>query len=169
MKKTGKSGRHEWEVKYHITEPRKISMFERREVVDRVGLTVGEIQMVFPTAKIMYVTMFPRHAEVCCRDHMTEDDVVVVDLISRDVDRDVEELVQEMDRTIRVVQWWEIIGLGSDMTHDMIRTRGVVDTDGVHLTDSTNRIAAASLRNRLSGRRAEMQGWGGGSVKRARW
>jgi hypothetical protein len=156
-----------------MTELRKISMFERREVVDKVGLVVGEVQMVFPTAEIMYVTMFPRFVEVCCKDHMTEDDVVVVDSIRSEVDRDVEELLQEMDGTIRVVQWWEIIGLGSDMTHDMIRSRGVVDKDGVHLTltdtDNTNRVAAASLGTRLSGRGVEMQGWGGGTVKRARW
>ncbi len=139
--------------------------------MDKVGLVVGEVQMVFPTAEIMYVTMFPRFVEVCCKDHMTEDNVVVVDSIRSEVDRDVEELLQEMDGTIRVVQWWEIIGLGSDMTHDMIRSRGVVDKDGVHLTltYNTNRIAAASLCTRLSGRGVEMHGWGGRTVKRARW
>lgn len=35
------------------------------------------------------------------------------------------------------------------MTHDMIGRKGVVDRDGVHLSDNMNRIAAASICTRL--------------------
>jgi hypothetical protein len=103
--------------------------------------------------------------EECCVDPMNEEDVVVMDTIRREVYRDVEELIREMDGRVKVVQWWEILGLGNDMTHDMIRRKGVVGKDGAHLSDNTNRIAAASICIRLSGRRAESQFWGGGAVK----
>jgi hypothetical protein len=169
VRKMRDSCRQEWETRYHMTEPRKILMFERRELVDKVGLVVGEVQVVFPTAEIIYISMFPRFVEVCCKEHMTVDDVVVVESIRREVDRDVEELLQEMDGTIRTVQWWELAGLGGDMTHDMIRMRGVVDKDGVHLSDNTNRIEAVSLCTRLTGREVTTSGWSGGTMKRARW
>jgi hypothetical protein len=34
VRQAGQTGRQEWVVRYHMTEPRKISMFERRELVD---------------------------------------------------------------------------------------------------------------------------------------
>lgn len=77
-------------------------MFERRELIDKVGMTIGEVQTVFPTAEITYVTMFPRHVEECCEENMTEEDVVVIDAIRREVDRDVEELIWEQDGTVKV-------------------------------------------------------------------
>jgi hypothetical protein len=53
------------------------------------------------------MAMFPRHVEECCVDHMTEEDVEVVDSIRREVDRDVEELIRELDGTVKVEYWWE--------------------------------------------------------------
>jgi hypothetical protein len=108
VRRTRDSCRQEWETKYHMTERRKISMFERRELVEKVGLVVGEVQTVFPTAEITYISMFPRFVEVCCKEHMTEDDVVVVESIRREVDKEVEELLQEVDGTIRIAHWWEL-------------------------------------------------------------
>ncbi len=107
---------------------------------------------------------------------MTDDDVVLVDGIRREVDRDIVEVLREQDGTVRTVQWWEILGLGGDMTPDMTRTKGVVDKDGVHLTDHMNKVAASAIYHRCTGRRAwvretagYMSSQHGGIVKKARW
>jgi hypothetical protein len=63
-------------VGFHMTEPTKLTMGERRQVVDRtVELVVG-VQKEFPFAEVWYLTMFPRHVVRCCGkdSHMSEDD-----------------------------------------------------------------------------------------------
>jgi hypothetical protein len=52
-------------VGFHMTEPTKMTMGERRQVVDRtVELVVG-VQKEFPFAEVWYLTMFPRHVVRC--------------------------------------------------------------------------------------------------------
>ncbi len=48
--------------------------------------------MSCPEAEISYLTMFPRFVKVCCQDHMTEEDVCMMDGIRRDVDRDIKDV-----------------------------------------------------------------------------
>jgi hypothetical protein len=57
------TGEQERDVRYHMTDPRRISMSERR------GQTVGlirNIQECLPESQVCYVSMFPRHVTSCC-------------------------------------------------------------------------------------------------------
>jgi hypothetical protein len=48
-------------VGYHLTDPAKISIGERRQVVDRTVEMVLELQKRFPFSEVWYLSMFPRH------------------------------------------------------------------------------------------------------------
>ncbi len=107
---------------------------------------------------------------------MTEEDVVATDSIRKEVDRNVVEMLREQDGTVKVWQWWDILGFRSDMTLDVVKRRGVVDRDGVHLLDNTNRIDATSICARLAEKRVDSRERGGDAatlggrvIKRARW
>jgi hypothetical protein len=91
------TGEQEWLSSYHMTNPRKISMAERRELVDRVTGMIRTIQVSCPEAEVNYVTMFPRFVNECCSEHMNEEDVWVMDGIRRDVDRDIKEMLADND------------------------------------------------------------------------
>jgi hypothetical protein len=167
-----RKGTQELDISYHMTDPRKIAMCERRKVVDSVTKVWTEVRKTFPDAEVTYLTMFPRFVVECCDTHMTKDDVVVIDGIRRDVDKDIVDGIREQDRTASILQWWEVIGLNKDMTADETRDMRVVDTDGVHLTPKANGNAALFICKRLSElerTRVESGSIGGGVVKRARW
>jgi hypothetical protein len=130
------------------------------------------LNKTFPDAKVTYLTMFPRFVKECCDTHMTKDDVVVIDGIRRDVDKDIVDGIREQDRTAFIMQWWEVIGLDKDMTAEETSDMRVVDHDGVHLTSKANGNAALFICDRLLGlerTRMESGSTGGGVVKRARW
>jgi hypothetical protein len=140
-----------WEVRYHMQEPRKISMVEKRQLVDRVVRLVRESQELFPESMIVYVTMFPRHVEKCCEKegHMRTVDIIGLDSVRRDVDRDVVELLHDLDKDIKVVQWWDLLGLDKDKTVNEVRMLRLIESDGVHLTSRANRNAAVNLCRRV--------------------
>jgi hypothetical protein len=140
-----------WEVRYHMDEPRKISMVEKRQLVDRVVRLVREAHELFPESLIVYVTMFPRHVEKCCEKegHMKTADIIGLDSVRRDVDRDVIEMLHDLDKDIRVLQWWDILGLDKDKNVNEVRVLRVIEGDGVHLTSRVNRNAAVNLCRRV--------------------
>jgi hypothetical protein len=167
-----RKGTQELDISYHMTDPRKIAMSERRKLVDSVTRVWSEVRKTFPEADVTYMTMFPRFVVECCDTHMTRDDVVVTDGIRRDIDKDIVDGIQEQDRTASILQWWEVIGLKKDMTAEETRDLRVVDHDRVHLTKKANRDAAVFLCKRLvepERTRLESGTAGGGMVKRARW
>jgi hypothetical protein len=140
------TGEQEWDVRYHMTDPRRISMSERR------GQTVGlirNIQECLPESQVCYVSMFPRHVTSCCMEHMTDDDVWVVDGIRRDVDKDIVEMLKDRNRTVTKVDWWEMLGTERDMTVRETKEMKIVDRDGVNLNNRANRCAAISLCHRI--------------------
>jgi hypothetical protein len=165
-----------WEVKYHMQEPRKISMVEKRQLVDRVVKLVKGAHELFPESVVVYVTMFPRHVERCCEKegHMKTFDIVGLDSVRRDVDRDVIEMVHDWDKDIKVVQWWDLLGLDKDKNVNEVRAMKVIEGDGVHLTSCANRNAAVSLCRRVremvlyAGRDSEMEMEEEGGGKRRR-
>jgi hypothetical protein len=137
------------EVRYHMVDPKKISMGEKRQVVDRVRVIkilkgAGEL---FPESVVMYMIMFPRHVERCCEreGHMTEEDVWVANGVRRDIDRDIKEMVIDMGQKISVMDWWDMLGMEGDMTAKEVKRLRVIGTDGVHLTSRANKVAAVSL------------------------
>jgi hypothetical protein len=167
-----RKGTQELDISYHMTDPRKIAMCERRKIVDSVTKVWTEVGNIFPNADVTYLTMFPRFVVECCDTHMTKDDVVVIDGIRRDVDKDIVDGIREQDRTASILHWWEVIGLDKDMTAEETRDMRVVDSDGVHLTTKANGNAAVFICKRLmepERTRMESSSIGGGVVKRARW
>jgi hypothetical protein len=97
----------------------------------------------------LHATMFPRFVERCCGDHMTDEDVWLVDGIRRDVNREVKEGLIDSGAGVELVDWWTLVGARNEMTVNEIRKFGMVDTDNVHLTRRMNRSAAAALMHRL--------------------
>jgi hypothetical protein len=140
-----------WKVRYYMQEPRKISMVEKRQLVDRVVKLVRGAQELFPESVIVYMTMFPRHVERCCEKdgHMRTSDIVGLDSVRRDVDRDVIEMFHDLEQDVKVVQWWDLLGLDQDKTVGEVRALRVIEGDGVHLTERANRNAAVLLCRRI--------------------
>ena len=118
---------------------------------DRMVRVIGGAQVLFPWAEVSYLTMFPRHVTPCCDSHMTEEDTWVMDSVRRDVDRDIGDMLGDSDDGVTVLEWWDMLGLESDMTVRETRRLGVVCDDGVHLNERANRCAAVSLCSRLGG------------------
>jgi hypothetical protein len=148
----GVSGKEtEWVTRFHMTQPRRIAMSERRDLVDRVVRMIRGAQALFPWSEVSYITMFPRHVEPCCVNHMTIEDVWMTDSVRRDVDKDIVEMLTDNDEGVSVLEWWDILGFERDMTVKETENMRIVGMDGVHLTDRANRCAAFSLFNRITG------------------
>jgi hypothetical protein len=64
---------------------------------------------------VYYLTMWNGMWK-CCERHKTRGNVVVMDGIKRDVDRDFIESLKEEDGMVTVVQWWDVWDLKKDMT-----------------------------------------------------
>ncbi len=63
------NGEEEWMVKYHLTDPVKITMAENVELVDRMVKFVGEVtETVGDEVRVMNVMMLPRFVKTCCRE-----------------------------------------------------------------------------------------------------
>ncbi len=139
-------------VGYHLTEPAKVTMGERRQVIDRTVELVVQVQSKFPFADVWYVTMFPRHVVRCCDrvTHMSEEDCWMVNGFRRSVDVDVVEELEERVVGVRVLEWWEALGWEEEKSVSEVRKCGMVSEDGVHLTEKMNSIAAVNLCHRLS-------------------
>jgi hypothetical protein len=77
----GKRSNDKREVSYHLNDPRRITMVEKRALVDRVVSLLNGTGELFPEAELVYVTMFQRHVDSCCdrEGHVTETDVVGLD------------------------------------------------------------------------------------------
>ncbi len=141
----------ELEASFHMTEPRRIVMSERRDLVDRVVRLIRGTQALFPWSEVSYATMFPRHVEPCCATHMTCEDVWMMDSVRRDVDKDIIELLMDNDEGVSVIEWWDVLGFDGDMTVRETLGMRIVGSDGVHLTDRANKCAASSLCTRFCG------------------
>ncbi len=151
VQKGGAGQNEKWEVRYHMTTPKRITMVEKRTLVDRVVRLVSGVTELFPETEVVYVTMFPRHVERCCdkNDHMTENDIVVMDNLRRDVDRDIVDTLRDMGKNIRVLEWWDLLGLDNDKTVAEVKKMKLVENDGVHLSARANRCAAVSMCIRM--------------------
>jgi hypothetical protein len=145
-----KDGDDEWNMTYHLTDPVKLTMTEKAELVEKmVDMMVDMKRCVGEDVRIVHVTMFPRFVEQCCREHMTDEDVWLMDGIRRDVNREVKDMLLESGYDIEVVDWWTLIGARNELTVNEMRRSGLIDGDNVHLTSKSNRVAAASLMCRL--------------------
>ncbi len=61
---------------YHMTDPVKLPMTEKEELVDRMVNLLTDIKKIMGDGvRVVHVTMFPRFVEECCKSHMTDEDV----------------------------------------------------------------------------------------------
>jgi hypothetical protein len=73
-----------------MTDPVRITMAEKMVLVEKMVDLLTEIKStVGDGVKVIHLTMFPRFVEQCCKDHMTHEDVWLLDGIRRDVNREV--------------------------------------------------------------------------------
>ena len=139
------------ENKYHMTEPSRVTMGERRRLVERTVDMVKQIRQVTGAADITYVTMYPRHVSRCCnrKGHMTDGDCLTASSIRREIDSDIkEELLEKVDG-IRLVEWYSTLRLEEEPDCRDLEKLGIVSADGVHLNFVKNHTAAVFLCNRM--------------------
>ncbi len=159
MRKGENGPSEKWEVRYHMEAPKRITMVEKRLLVDSVVKLVSGVNELFPETEVVYVIMFPRHVEKCCdrTEHMTDNDTVIMDNLRRDIDRDIVDTLRDMDKNIRILKWWDILGLDSDKTVGEVKRMQLVEGDRVHLTVRANRFAAVSLCIRVPESESEIE------------
>jgi hypothetical protein len=144
------NGEEDWSVRYHLTDPVKITMAEKAELVDKVVTFVEDIRdMTDDKVRVVVLTIPPRFVKPCCRDHMTDEDVWLLDGLRRDVNREIRDELTERGLKVEVVEWWTLLGEGDDLTISDIRKREFLDTDNVHLKKRANNLAAGILCSRL--------------------
>jgi len=139
------------DVRFHLTDPERLSMGEKRELVDRTVELVRRIKLDRPDTQVTYVTMFPRYLERCCNSprHMTEEDSNMVNGFRKMVDREITEELSGM-LGVEVVEWWMLMGWEKEGYVEEMLKKGVVCNDGVHLIKKACNFAAISLIHRLS-------------------
>jgi hypothetical protein len=102
-------GREEWQVRYHLTDPVKISMMEKTEMIDRVTGVMEDVRKLMGNkVSVVYVSMLPRFVNECCKGHMTDEDVWLLDGLRRDVEKEIVDRVTEVG--VEVVNWWSLLG-----------------------------------------------------------
>lgn len=148
-------------TRYHLTEPVRIKRDERLEVIRQtVRLAIG-ISDMWPGTEIEYLGLYPRHVERCCLDrtHMTDEDVLTMCSNRRELNKDItDEMTDAVEKT-RHIPWYVQLGYDEDMAAGEVKTKNIVQTDGIHLTPKANRFAAVFLCRRLA--IGELISWGG--------
>jgi hypothetical protein len=101
-----RSGEEVWKVTYHMTDPAKINMIERSELVERfVDMTEKVKNLVGDRVTVVHVTMFPRFTKECCRAHMAEEDVWLLDGLRRDVNKEIVDGLKDKQTDIKIMEW----------------------------------------------------------------
>jgi hypothetical protein len=151
VEKNGKGEVVRMGVRYHMTEPARVTMTERRELADRMVKLMEGVTEEVRAEEGVYVTMFPRHVEKCCgrEGHMTDGDCLTMASVRRDLDRDVKDELRDKGGIIRHMDWWRLLKLDGEGTVREVASKGIVDRDGVHLTVRMNRTAAVSICHRM--------------------
>ncbi len=137
---------------FHLIEPVRPTMCERRVVAGAMGRIVKKCRELWPLVEIQYMEIFPRHVQRCCeeRGHMCEEDVQVIDRSRRDMEEEVSSEFRRLGESVRRVQWWVALGLESEPSLDAIRRRHVVGPDGVHMNTLDMKRVAALLCKKLT-------------------
>jgi hypothetical protein len=90
------NGEEDWSVRYHLTDPVKITMAEKVELVDRLVTFVEDLRdMLDDRVRVVVLTVPPKFVKPCCREHMTEEDMWLLDGLRRDVNREIRDEVTE--------------------------------------------------------------------------
>ncbi len=153
-------------VEYHMTEPERVTLSEKRELIDMVVELFRRIGEGLPGIQLVYITMFPRHITRCCRQagHMTKEDSLVLNGYRKSVESDIVEELEESG--VQVLYWYDLLGWDSKPGVDELVCKDVVCSDGVHLTAKANAFAAVSLCCRIAEVELFVQSSGGSKKRR---
>jgi hypothetical protein len=137
-------------VEYHITEPERVTLSEKRELIDMVVELFRRIGEGLPGVQLVYITMFPRFITRCCREagHMTKEDSWVLNGYRKSVESDIVEELEESG--VQVLHWYDLLGWDSEPGVEELVRKDVVCSDGVHLTAKANAFATVSLCCRIA-------------------
>ncbi len=153
-------------VEYHMTDLERLTLSEKRELIDNVAEFFRRIAERLPGVQLVYITMFPRFITRCCREqgHLTREDILVINGYRKAVESDI---VEELEETgVQVVEWFDLLVWDSEPGLDELVKKDVVCGDGVHLTSKENAFAAVSLCCRIAEVELFVQSSGGGKKRR---
>jgi hypothetical protein len=155
---------------YHLTEPARMTLCERSQVASVVCQVARECRKAWPLAEIYYCGIYPRFVEKCCerKDYMSGEDPLVINNSRKELDREIENLLLRVGEDVKIVHWFETLGMSAEPQLREICDRKVLSGDGVHLSVESNRSAAVYLcRRSWWGRwRTSPRGRGGGCSER---
>ena len=146
---------------YHLIEPGKLTMCERRQVALVLASVAKKCKELWPLADIVYLPMLPRHVTVCCpeRGHMSEVDPQVIHRARIDLEEDIRDELKRSKVSVAISHWWEALGAMEEPELDWVRRRRVVSKDGVHLAPEPRARIAAFLLRRLEEEEIEEMEW----------
>jgi hypothetical protein len=118
-------------VEFHLTEPARRTTRDKEYLVNLVYGLMRGIRKMCGNTKVVYVGLFPRHLEQCCREegHMRAEDVLTMHGGRKEFDETVREKVGE---EFECWNWHEVLGLQKEPTLREIREKRIVGRDGVH-------------------------------------
>jgi hypothetical protein len=153
-------------VEYHMTEPERLTLSEKRDLIDTVAELFRRIAERLPGVQLVYITMFPRFITRCCRElgHLTKEDILVINGYRKAVESEIVEELEEM--SVQVVEWFDLLGWDSEPGLDELVKKDVVCSDGVHLTSKANAFAAISLCCMIAEVEVFVRSSGGGKKRR---
>jgi hypothetical protein len=154
-------------VEYHMAEPERVTLSEKRELVDMVVELFRRIAERLPGVQLVYITMFPRFITRCCREpgHMTkEDNSWVLNGYRKAVECDIVEELEESG--VQVVEWFDLLGWDREPGLEELVKKDVVCGDAVHLTSKANAFAAVCLCCRIAELELFVRSSGGGKKRR---
>ena len=157
------------ETAYHLVEPVKLTMCERKLVAQVLAGIVRKCRELWPLVEVFYLTIFPRHVEKCCADrgHMGDLDPQVIQTSRLDLEEDISDEIRRAGEKVHKVFWWAGLGIQMEPSTAWIRERGVVSNDGVHLVQKYNGLVAGLLFRRLV--EEEVEDEGAAKKRRSSW
>jgi len=136
VRKDGEGRVEGLESVFHLCEPVKLTMCERRVIASGVAKVVKKCKELWPLVDVMYLGIFPRHVWKCCeaRGHMGDLDPQVIHGSRLDLEGDVMDEVRRVGEQVVKLDWYMGCGLDREPTLEWIRQKNVVGSDGVHMT-----------------------------------
>jgi hypothetical protein len=128
-------------------EPEKLTMNEKHKLVDLVVELVRRIGESLPEVQVIYLTMFPRFIDRCCKSmgHATKEDSLVMSGFRKAL---VCDIVEKLG--VEVVEWYNLLGWEGEPGLEELTKKDVVCGDVLHLTNKANSFAAVSLCCRIA-------------------
>jgi hypothetical protein len=100
------------------------------------------------TDHTVYIGLFPRHVEHCCKEagHMRQEDIGAMHVARKEFDKCVRDKV---GGEFECWEWQDVLGMEKDVTMREMRERGIVGKDGVHMERVWTRKVAVNICCRI--------------------